>query len=399
MSDALSAATLVSPPRVYLDNGATSWPKPPEVYAAVDRYLRQNGAPAGRGVYREALDSAAMVTRTRRKLAQLFNSTEPQRFVFTLNGTDSLNLALHGLLDHAESPTHVVTTAVEHNSVLRPLRSLEQRGTIEVTRVACDAKGLVSVAEIKRAMRPQTRLVVLNQASNVTGTIQPAAEALEIAHAQGALLLVDAAQTAGELPWSEYGPLPDLLAAPGHKGLLGPLGTGLLYVSAAAESQLAATRQGGTGTHSESEEQPTSLPEKYEAGNLNLPGIAGLEAGLDWLAAQGEQTLRTQALQLTERLLEGLRSIEAVTIWGPTTAAERVGLVSVTVQGYDPQELATLLDSAYGVQARGGLHCAPLVHRSLGTLAAGGTLRFSLGPFNTAEHVDQAVQALRELAS
>ncbi|MBL8830055.1 MAG: aminotransferase class V-fold PLP-dependent enzyme, partial [Planctomycetaceae bacterium] len=234
--------------RIYLDNAATSWPKPDVVYEAVEHYQRQIGAPAGRGVYREAVESAGIVAQCRRALAQLINAADPNGIAFTLNGTDALNQAIHGLLAHVTDRPHVVTTVVEHNSVLRPLRTLELAGRIDVTRVRCDSHGIVAADELRRAMRDDTRLVALNHASNVTGAIQPALEAAQIAHEHHALFLLDAAQTLGELPIDVRGWGVDLLAAPGHKGLLGPLGTGLLYVNPAVAHQLQSTRQGGTGT-------------------------------------------------------------------------------------------------------------------------------------------------------
>ncbi len=380
--------------RIYLDNAATSWPKPEEVYAAVEHYQRQIGAPAGRGVYREAVESAGIVAQCRRALAQLINAADPSSIAFTLNGTDALNQAIHGLLAGATDRPHVVTTVVEHNSVLRPLRTLELAGRIDVTRVGCDAAGIVSPAELRRAMRDNTRLVALNHASNVTGAIQPALDAAQIAHEHSAVFMLDAAQTLGELPIDVRGTGIDLLAAPGHKGLLGPLGTGLLYVAPAVADQLQSTRQGGTGTQSELDEQPNTLPEKFESGNLNLPGIAGLAAGVRWLQSHDPVALHAQQMTLVEQLLTGLSSLAGVRIVGPTTAAERVGLVSITVDGYDPQELAASLDSAAGIQVRAGLHCAPLVHQALGTLPHGGTLRFSLGPFNTAADIATTLEAL-----
>jgi cysteine desulfurase/selenocysteine lyase len=385
--------------RIYLDNAATSWPKPETVYEAVEKYQRQIGAPAGRGVYREAVEAAGIVAQCRRAIAQLINAADPSCVAFTLNGTDALNQAIHGLLDGATDRPHVVTTVVEHNSVLRPLRTLELAGRIDVTRVGCDATGIVSPDALRRAMRNNTRLVALNHASNVTGAIQSASTAAMIAHEQGALLLLDAAQTLGEIPIDVRQWGVDLLAAPGHKGLLGPLGTGLLYVAPSVAALLQSTRQGGTGTQSELDQQPWEMPEKFESGNLNLPGIAGLGAGVRWLLSRGLAELHAQQMSLTQQLLAGLTQLAGVRIVGPTTIVERVGLVSITVDGYDPQELAATLDSAAGIQARAGLHCAPLVHQTLGTLAQGGTLRFSLGPFNTAADIATTLEALAAIVA
>ena len=382
--------------RIYLDNAATSWPKPETVYQAVDRYQRENGAPAGRGVYAQAVEVQQAVAAARRAVARLIGADSPQRIVFTSCGTEALNLAIHGVLTR---PGHVITSVVEHNSVLRPLRALEECGRISLTRVPCNDDGVVDPASIAAAWKSNTSLVVLTHASNVTGAVQPVAEVAGIASERGALFLVDAAQSLGEIPvdvaqWSV-----DLLAAPGHKGLLGPLGTGLLYIRSGVEQQLNSLRQGGTGTQSEHDRQPQTLPDKYEAGNLNVPGILGLHAGIEYLNQQGIAELCRCSIELTGRLLAGLSTIPGVRVLGPKAAAARVGIVSVTVAGHDPSELAMLLDMLYGVQTRPGLHCSPLVHRALGTIEQGGTLRFSIGCFNTADDIDQAIRGLREICS
>jgi cysteine desulfurase family protein len=382
--------------RIYLDNAATSWPKPEAVYQAVDRYQRENGAPAGRGVYAQAVEVQQAIAAARRAVARLIGADSPQRIVFTSCGTEALNLAIHGVLTR---PGHVITSVVEHNSVLRPLRALEEAGRISLTRVPCNDEGIVDPASIAAAWQPDTSLVALTHASNVTGALQPVAEVGAIARERGALFLVDAAQTLGEIP-IDVAQLPvDLLAAPGHKGLLGPLGTGLLYIRAGIEQQLSPLRQGGTGTQSEHDRQPLTLPDKYEAGNLNVPGILGLHAGIEYLNQQEILNLRRRSMELTERLLAGLATIPGVRALGPQSAATRVGIVSVTVAGHDPSELAMLLDMLHGVQTRPGLHCSPLVHRALGTIEQGGALRFSIGCFNTTDDIDQAVRGLREICS
>ncbi|HUY33214.1 MAG TPA: aminotransferase class V-fold PLP-dependent enzyme [Pirellulales bacterium] len=383
-------------PRIYLDQAATSWPKPEAVYQAVERYQRESGAAAGRGSYAEAVEVGEAVERARRDLARFVGADDARQIVFTFNGTDSLNLAIHGTV--AEGG-HVVTTVVEHNSVLRPLRHLEAAGRIEVTRVGCSLTAVVDPDDLRRAIRPDTKLVALSHASNVTGALQPAAEIGRIAHEHGALFLLDAAQTLGDLPLSVDDLAVDLLAAPGHKGLLGPLGTGVLYVRRGVEDQLAPVRQGGTGSFSDDDRQPETLPDRYESGNLNVAGILGLAAGVGWLREQGLDHVRRHALHLTERLLAGLSAIAELRVHGPATAGQRVGVVSVTLAAIDPQELAATLDSAYRIQVRSGLQCAPLMHRALGTLAGGGTVRFSLGPLTTADEIDVTLAAMNEIAS
>ncbi len=377
--------------RIYLDNAATSWPKPETVYAAVDRYQRELGAPAGRSGYTQAIETNQSVEFARRDLARLLGVRDPQRIIFTFNGTDALNLAIHGLLKPGD---HVVTTVTEHNSVLRPLRALQDQGMIAVDRVGCDRQGYVDPQQIQAAMKSNTRLVALCHASNVTGALQPAAEIAKVAHDCGALLLLDAAQSLGHVSLQVDELQADLLAAPGHKGLLGPLGTGLLYVRPGLEKELRCVRQGGTGTLSELDRQPENLPGKYEAGNLNVPGLIGLRAGVMHLSVKGLAKVEQHCQELTGRFLAGLRGLSQVRVHGPATVERRVGVVSLTVEGYDPQEVAALLDASYQVQVRPGLHCAPLMHQALGTLSGGGTVRFSFGAMNTTEDVDAALQAI-----
>lgn len=383
--------------RIYLDNAATSWPKPEAVYAAVERYQRELGAPAGRGAYAEAIQVEQMVASVRRAAAEFLGAKDPRQIVFTLNGTDSLNLAIHGLLDHEGG--HVVTTVAEHNSVLRPLRELERSGRIEVDRVACSAIGLVDPDDVRRALRPDTKLIAVTHASNVTGALQPVAEIGRLAQERDISYLVDAAQTLGEMPVSVDELHADLLAAPGHKGLLGPLGTGLLYIREGGERRLRSLRQGGTGSFSDDDRQPETLPDKYEPGNLNVPGIVGLGAGIQFLNQQGLSEVRRHAVELTERLLLGLNGVRGVSLYGPPTASQRVAVLSMTLSGVDSQELAAALDSAYRIQTRAGIHCAPAMHQAMGTLQTGGTVRFSLGVATTVDEVDAAVAAVREIAA
>jgi cysteine desulfurase/selenocysteine lyase len=382
--------------RIYLDNAATSFPKPEAVYVAVDDYNRRNGAAIGRGAYSAAIDATGIVQRCRKTVADLLGAESPDRVVFTFNGTDSLNLALHGVLHRGD---HVVTSDVEHNSVLRPLRELRRKLDIEVTRVAADATARTDPAKFQRALRPNTKLVVLVHATNVTGTIQPLADVGTIARDAGALFLVDAAQTAGHLPIDLKNLPVDLLACPGHKGLLGPLGTGVLYVRPGVESRLDSLRQGGTGTRSEDDVQPESLPDKYESGNHNAPGLVGLEAAASWLTQRGVSAIHQHEQSLVGQLLEGLAGIPGVRLFGPAAAAHRVGVVSVAVNGIDPQTVAAILDQTFGIEVRAGLHCAPGVHRMIGSFDSGGTVRLSVGPFTTAIEIAAAIEALGQIAN
>jgi cysteine desulfurase family protein len=382
--------------RIYLDNAATSWPKPDAVYAAVDRYQRQCGAAVGRGATRAAADVQAIVTRCRQRAARLLGAESPERVLFTFNGTDGLNLAIHGLLQPGD---HVVTTVLEHNSVLRPLRAQHERGGVDVDYVGTTAAGTVDLDSLRAAVTAETTLVAVTHASNVTGAIQPIEEVGNIAHQYGALVLVDAAQTAGHL-LINLATLPvDILVCSGHKGLLGPLGTGLLYVRPGLEERIFPLRYGGTGSQSETDEQPMSLPDRYESGNHNAPGLVGLEAALAWVETQTLARLREHEQQLTGQLRAGLQAIAGVTVYGPASVASCVGVVSVNVDGFDPREAAAILDEHFQIETRAGFHCAPLIHDVLGTSARGGTLRLSVGPFTTPRDLDAALDALRQIAA
>ena len=382
--------------RIYLDNAATSWPKPNAVYEAVDRYQREIGASAGRGAYQSAQQAQRIVTETRSACARLLGIADRRQLIFTSNGTAALNLAIHGLLGEGD---HVVTTVCEHNSVLRPLDMQSKQNGVQVTYVGCDSAGFVKGAAIAEAILPNTRLVAVTHASNVTGAIQPIAEISRIVHEAGAYLLVDAAQTAGCLTIDIDALGIDLFACGGHKGLLGPLGTGLLYIRPGLEKQLRAISQGGTGTDSLVDSQPHRLPEKFEAGSLNLPALAGLGAAAQYLQQHSIKAVQDHLRQLTCQLLEGLAAIGAVTLFGPPADQPRVGVVSCAIDGYDPQEFAAALDASCGVECRAGLQCAPRMHVALGTDQSGGLVRFSPGWATTAAEIDQTVAAIVALAA
>lgn len=383
------------PDRIYLDNAATSWPKPEEVYRATDDYQRRLGAPAGRGVYRDAVEVERLVADARRGVAELLGAESPERIVFTQNGTDSLNLALLGLLRQGDQ---VIASVAEHNSVLRPLEFLLRTRGVEVEYVPCDDEGCVDPESIHMALRSNTRLIVLTHISNVTGAKQPIGEIGRLARSHGVYFLVDAAQSLGHEPFDLRKQAADLVAAPGHKGLLGPLGTGVLYIRPGVERELVPLRFGGTGTQSESDRQPESLPDKYESGNLNVPGIVGLGAGVRWLREWGVEAIAEQLHEMTCRLTEGIDQIAGLRRHGPRDRDRQGPVVSFTAAGYDPQEFAALLDATFGIQCRAGLHCAPRMHESLGTLQAGGTVRLSPGPFTTEAEIDAVLAALGELA-
>jgi cysteine desulfurase family protein len=382
--------------RIYLDNAATSWPKPEAVYAAVDRYQRHVGAAAGRSAYRDAGEAQRVVDAARRGCAAVLGVLDPTRIVFGANGTDVLNLAIHGILRPGD---RVVTTEVEHNSVLRPLAEAARTKNIEVSYIGCDAAGFVDPATVRQvASAKSTRLVAVSHASNVTGAIQPIRDIVKAAHEAHALVLVDAAQSAGHVRLAAQDLGVDLLATSGHKGLLGPLGTGVLYVRSGLEKELQPIRQGGTGLNSTQDEQPAQLPERYEAGNLNTPALAGLAAATQFLSEQGMETIVEQESRLVERLLRGLGSLSTVKVYGPAAGQPRVAVVSFAVEGYDPQDFAAALDSSFGVQCRAGLHCAPRMHAALRTVARGGTVRLSCGWSTTETEVDRALEAVAAIA-
>ena len=379
----------------YLDNAATSWPKPEGVMTAMDRYHRELGVAAGRGATRAASEVDAVIARCRLRAANLLRAESSERFIFTFNGTDSLNVALHGVLKPGD---HVIGSTLEHNSVLRPLSELRQRIGIETTLIAPESNGRVEPTKFREALRPNTRLIALLHASNVTGIVQPIEDVGIIAKQAGALMLVDAAQTAGHRPINVSDLPLDLLACPGHKGLLGPLGTGLLYLRPGIEQHVASFRQGGTGSASEDDHQPDQLPDKYESGNHNVPGLFGLEAALNWVQEKQVATIQQHEQLLRRALLDQLSGVSNVTLFGGEVADEQaVGVVSLTLDGFDPQDLAAILDADFDIQTRAGLHCAPGAHRSLGTLETGGTLRISVGASTTLLEVRHFVESLRQI--
>ena len=376
--------------RVYLDNAATSWPKPESVYQAIDRYQRECGVAAGRGSYRAADEVQRIVTRCRRAIARLIGAEDPGEIAFAQNCTDALNTGIHGLL---RSGDHVITSAADHNSVLRPLAACQEKG-IEVSTVGLDAAGQVNLSELRDTLDQQnTRLIAITHVSNVTGVAQPIGSICELAREHDCLVLLDAAQSLGHETIDVKAHSIDMLAAPGHKGLFGPLGTGFLYIRTSLHAELFAIRQGGTGTQSELARHPDSGPAKYEAGNLNVPGIVGLEAGIDFVREHGlpeSEHLR----QLTTRLVNALRKEETIEVYSP---ANRFGIVSFNLQGMDPRELAATLDSVSQIEVRAGLHCAPLMHRALGTFDLGGTVRVSFGHFSNSKEVDKLVDVIQTL--
>lgn len=386
---------------IYLDHAATSFPKPPGVAEAMACHLRERAVNPGRAGYDLARAAAADIDALRRRCDRFFNNpaADPDRCVFTANATDALNLAISGICRPGD---HVVTTAVEHNSVLRPLHALQQRGLIEWTVVPCDGHGRIDPDDVAAALRPRSALVVVSHASNVCGAVQPVAAIAAACRARGVPVLLDAAQTAGVYPVDMTALGVDLLAFTGHKGLLGPTGTGGLVVG--SEVEVRSTRWGGTGIRSVEPDHPQAWPYRLEAGTLNSTGLAGLAAALDWLAAQGATGVAGHERGLADRFLSACRGIGGLAVVGmgdphpDTLGPDRLAVVTVNLAGRDPRTVGEFLDVEHGIAVRTGLHCAPLIHAALGTAPAG-AVRFSFGPFNTTADVDAAAAALTAVAA
>jgi cysteine desulfurase family protein len=381
-----------------MDNAATSFPKPRDVYQAMENYAQQIGASAGRGAYREAIEAGSLISDCRRRLCKLFNGEKHEHFIFTLNCTDALNLAMKGLIDPREK-SHVVCAQIDHNSILRPLQEMADRGWVEQTRIRIDpSTGLIDPDDVRKSLRRDTKFIAIGHASNVTGTVQPIRQIGAIAREHAVPLIVDAAQSAGHVPIDVQADNIDLLAAPGHKALLGPLGTGFLYIRPGIEKILRTMREGGTGSISEEPRQPDFMPDRYEAGSHNAIGIIGLAEGVRWILNQGIEQLAQHDLDLVRTFIDGI-NIDGLTYFGPQGVKNRLGVFSLRIDGYEPQELSAILEASYGILTRSGIHCAPLIHQTLGTLETGGTTRFSFGPFLSKQDVKFATDALAEIAA
>jgi cysteine desulfurase family protein len=379
---------------IYLDNAATSWPKPPEVARAMVRFLDEVGANPGRAGHRLAVEAGRIVYDTRELVAELFNAPDPLRVVFGHNVTDALNLALRGFLRLGD---HVITSSMEHNSMMRPLRALEKEG-IEVTVVPCSPQGFLEPADVEAAIQSNTVMIALNHASNVVGTLLPVAEVGRIARQHDLLLLVDTAQTGGAYPIDMQADGIDLLGFTGHKSLYGPMGTGGLIIGDRVDlARLEPLVRGGTGSRSEDEEQPDFLPDMGESGTPNVVGLAGLGAGLRWVLEQSVETIRAHEVNLTRQLIARLIDIPGVTVYGGLEASRQTATVSFNIDDMPPSEVGLRLDEEYEVMCRVGLHCTPAAHKTLGTFPVG-AVRFGLAAFNTPEEVEAAVDAVAQLA-
>lgn len=375
---------------IYLDNAATSFPKPQRVIQAVAQYLNEIGGNPGRADHALARKASGLIDRTRRLLADLFGNLDPTRIIFTPSTTVALNLAFKGLL---KSGDHVLTTSMEHNSVLRPLHGLKKLGVTH-SQIPCSISGELDPEDIQPLLRPHTRLIALLHASNVTGNLMPLAAVGKIAQDRGILLLVDAAQTVGKIAIDPVQLNIDLLAGPGHKGLLGPMGTGFLYVRPGLK--LEPLWEGGTGTHSESQEQPETWPERFESGTHNAPGLAGLAEGIVEVQELGLEAIAAHEQRLTKILADGLGQFPEIIIYGPKDRGTCTGTLAFNIQELDCSEVAHILDTAYSIAVRSGLHCAPAAHHTIGTFPHG-TVRVSVGPYNTEEEIHTLIKAVSEI--
>lgn len=382
--------------RVYLDNAATSFPKPESVSQAMVDYAQHIGTSAGRGAYREAIESSELLSETRRLIAQLIHADDPNHVIMTFNCTDGLTLAIKGLVTKPNS--HVITTCMDHNSVLRPLHTLQNNLGVEVSHIPADCEGLVDPEDIQKAIRPHTALIAVVHGSNVCGSVQDIKAIGQIARQHEIPFLVDAAQTAGHVPIDVQTTPVDLLAFPGHKALLGPLGTGVLYIRPGFQKKLQPIREGGTGSKSELAIQPEFMPDRFEAGSHNAVGIAGLRAALRFILERTVEDIHAGDKQLCQDFIEATRNINHLKVYGPQNPENRVGVFSITIDGYDPGELAAVLEEQFGLLTRAGLHCAPLAHQALNTFGGGGTTRLSTGAFTTGEEIEYAAEAIAKIA-
>jgi cysteine desulfurase / selenocysteine lyase len=385
---------------IYLDNAATSFPKPDVVHDAVRDFYSKNGVNPGRTGCDLALNAEQKINETRKRFSAFFNASleaagkekDPNRLVFTMNATMSLNLVINGLINPGD---HIITTHLEHNSVIRPVNHKVRDGA-EATFVRPDSEGYIDPEDIRRAIRKNTKLVIVNHGSNVTGVVQDLTAIGRVCREENIPFAVDSAQTAGVFPIDMIESHVSFLTFTGHKGLFGPTGTGGICV--ADDADIKGSIYGGTGVRSAYPYHLDEFPYRLEAGTQNLAGIAGLCRGLIWVQEQGMDTLFAHEMALLERLQEGFADIRGVTIYGTRRLDRRVATMSITIDNYDASDVGTILDVDYGIQTRTGLHCAPLIHDHHGT-SPRGTVRFSVGPFNTMEHVDIAIQAVKEIAA
>ena len=379
--------------KVYLDNAATSNKKPESVKKAVLNYYENIGCSPGRGGYEDSIKAGRIILEARAKLANFFNVPKPEQIIFTHNVTYALNMGLKGILKHDD---HVITSTMEHNSVLRPLKGLEKKGIIEVDYIQCEHDGTLDPNKIQKYIKDNTKLIIITYASNVTGTLMPIKEISDIVESNDIYFFLDTAQAAGiyEIDFQEL--RTDFLAFTGHKGLMGPPGTGGFAVSKKLAENMDSLIEGGTGSISDKEYQPTFLPDKFESGTMNTPGIAGLKAGIEFIEKIGIENIKKHELKLTEIFINGLKKINNIKIYGPADIKKQAPTISITYKDRDLGNLSYILDDKYGIMTRSGLHCAPFAHKTIGTFPEG-TLRFSIGYFTTEDEIKYTLEKLNEL--
>jgi cysteine desulfurase family protein len=377
---------------IYLDNGATSYPKPDEVYTFMDSFYRNFGVNPGRSGYDLCMETGALVDTTRKMLADFFNGNDLNRLCFSYNSTDALNLIIFGMLNQGD---HAITTTLEHNSVLRPLYHQNKFNGVEVDHVPFGADGFVDPDDIKHKIKANTRLVIVNHASNVIGTLQPIEPIGRICREHGLAFAIDASQSAGKVPIDIEQSHIDIVVFTGHKSLLGPTGIGGLYVREGIE--IRHTRAGGTGVRSADRMHLNEYPYRLEYGTGNIVGIAGIHAGLKWIQDKGLDQIHHHEMTLARMLRDGLRDLEGVSLYCLDDLTDHIAVISFNVDGMDALNTGTLLDGEYNIASRTGLHCAPLVHEQLGTTHIGGSVRMGIGPFNTEDHIRAAIEAVGEI--
>lgn len=377
---------------IYLDNAATTYPKPEKVYDSIMDCMKNYCANPGRAGHKLAMRAAREIYDARENIAKLFNIDNPMNVIFTNNATDSLNLAIKGVV---KSGDHIITTSMEHNSVIRPIKSLENHG-VENTIVQCDKEGFLNIEDLKKAIKSNTKLIVTTHASNVVGTLIDIKAIGEVAKEHNLLYLVDASQTAGVYDINVSDINVDMIAAPGHKCLLGPQGTGILYIREGLNVNI--LKEGGTGSKSEDLFQPDLVPDKYEAGTHNTPGIVGLNEGVKFVLEKGIDNIRNHEEKLCEYMLNKLEEVPNIVVYGTKDSKKRAAVIAINIGNMDSGEITFLLDSQYQIATRSGIHCSPLAHQTLGTLEQG-VVRFSLGYFNTESDIDEAIRALIEIAN
>jgi cysteine desulfurase/selenocysteine lyase len=377
---------------IFLDNGATSFPKPDEVYAFMDNFYRNFGVNPGRSGYDLCLETGELVEKTRKMLTKFFNGKDPNRLCFSYNSTDALNLIIFGMLKEGD---HAVTTTLDHNSVLRPLYHLYKNNGVEVDYIPFDKNGFVDPDNFPKRFKKNTKLVIINHASNVIGTVQPIKEIGKYCRERGIPFAIDVSQSAGKIPVDIEESNVDVVAFTGHKSLLGPTGIGGLYVREGIE--IRHTRAGGTGVRSAVKTHLSEYPYRLEYGTLNILGVAGLYAGVNWIEKKGMSNIHEQEMRLMNKLRDGLKNIEGLTLYCQDDLRDHISIFLFNIEGLEAADTGTILDVDHNIACRTGLHCAPLVHKQLGTDKIHGAVRFGIGPFNTEEEIDKAVAAVKEI--